>query len=56
MVRIARARLDGEMLVKSLRVIVFGMNKQRPGTDCIRCLRRPQQRILEERWSDPFPL
>jgi hypothetical protein len=41
-VRITRARLEVKMLVKSLGVIVLGVNEQRPGANGIRSLRRAE--------------
>jgi hypothetical protein len=56
MVGIARARLEGEMLVKSHGVVVLGVYEQRAGPNRIRSLRRTQQRILEQRGANPLSL
>lgn len=41
------------MFIKGLRVVVFGMHRQRPGADGLRGLCGAKQRVLEERGAEP---
>ena len=52
MIRVAWTRLEREVLVERLGAVVLGVDEQRASADAVGRLRRPQQRIFQQRRSE----
>ena len=53
MVRVAQTRLERELFIEGLRVVVLRMHREGPGADALRGLCGAKQCVLEERGAEP---